>query len=122
MGDRALDVLCAKDAGVKALLYLPEDSCVIPTGLEDRIEGLNAGADYYLTKPFDMRELLACINAMLRRQGSQVDEMVFGNTALDLATSMLICGVPAKEDLVTHTRNLVEQNKKENHIYEITNR
>ena len=37
--------------------------------LEDRIEGLNAGADYYLTKPFDIRELLACINALLRRQG-----------------------------------------------------
>ena len=36
VGDRALDVLCAKDAGVKALLYLPEDSCVVPTGLEDR--------------------------------------------------------------------------------------
>ncbi len=62
------------------------------SGLEDRIEGLNAGADYYLTKPFDMRELLACINALLRRQGSQVDELVFGNTALDLATSMLLCG------------------------------
>ncbi len=62
------------------------------SGLEDRIEGLNAGADYYLTKPFDMRELLACINALLRRQGSQVDELVFGNTALDLATSMLVCG------------------------------
>ncbi len=60
-------------------------------GLEDRIEGLNAGADYYLTKPFDTRELLACINALLRRQGSQVDEMTFGNTALDLSTSMLIC-------------------------------
>ena len=62
------------------------------SGLEDRIEGLNAGADYYLTKPFDMRELLACINALLRRQGNQVDELVFGNTALDLATSMLVCG------------------------------
>ena len=62
------------------------------SGLEDRIEGLNAGADYYLTKPFDMRELLACINALLRRQGSQVDELVYGNTALDLATSMLVCG------------------------------
>ena len=62
------------------------------SGLEDRIEGLNAGADYYLTKPFDMRELLACITALLRRQGSQVDELVFGNTALDLATSMLVCG------------------------------
>ena len=43
--------------------------------LEDRIEGLNAGADYYLTKPFDTRELLACINALLRRQGDQVDEL-----------------------------------------------
>lgn len=37
--------------------------------LEDRITGLNAGADYYLTKPFDSRELLACINALLRRRG-----------------------------------------------------
>ena len=54
--------------------------------------GLNAGADYYLTKPFDTRELLACINALLRRQGGQVDEMVFGNTSLDLSTGILVCG------------------------------
>ncbi|MDO4740588.1 MAG: response regulator transcription factor [Eubacteriales bacterium] len=60
--------------------------------LEDRIEGLNAGADYYLTKPFDTRELLACINALLRRQGGQVDEMRYGNTALDLSSAMLLCG------------------------------
>ena len=59
---------------------------------EDRIEGLNAGADYYLTKPFDSRELLACINALLRRQGSEVDELCFGNTRLDLSTCLLICG------------------------------
>ena len=62
------------------------------SGLEDRIEGLNAGADYYLTKPFDIRELLACVNALLRRQGSQVDELTFGNTALDLSTGILVCG------------------------------
>ena len=37
VGDRAMDVLSAKDAGVKAILLLPEDSCVIPTGREDRI-------------------------------------------------------------------------------------
>lgn len=60
--------------------------------LEDRIQGLNAGADYYLTKPFDSRELLACINALLRRQGNQVDELCYGNTKLDLSTGFLICG------------------------------
>lgn len=60
--------------------------------VEDRIEGLNAGADYYLTKPFDSRELLACVSALLRRQGSQVDELTLGNTALDLASCMLVCG------------------------------
>lgn len=37
--------------------------------LMDRVAGLNAGADYYLTKPFDSRELLACVGALLRRQG-----------------------------------------------------
>ena len=37
VGDRALDVMCAKDAGVKAILYLPPDSCVSPTGREDLI-------------------------------------------------------------------------------------
>lgn len=60
--------------------------------VEDRIQGLKAGADYYLTKPFDTRELLACINTLLRRQGKQVDELVFGNTALDLDTCTLVCG------------------------------
>jgi DNA-binding response OmpR family regulator len=60
--------------------------------LEDRIAGLNSGADYYLTKPFDTRELLACVNALLRRQGAQVNEIVFGNTSLDLSSAMLICG------------------------------
>lgn len=60
--------------------------------LEDRITGLNAGADYYLTKPFDTRELLACINALLRRQGTQVDEITYGNTSLDLSSGLLVCG------------------------------
>lgn len=62
------------------------------SGTLDRIEGLNAGADYYLTKPFDTRELLACINALLRRQGGEVNELVYGNTTLDLSTATLICG------------------------------
>ncbi len=61
--------------------------------LEDRITGLNSGADYYLTKPIDTRELLACINALLRRQGVQVDELTFGNTSLDMSSATLICGI-----------------------------
>ena len=60
--------------------------------IEDRIAGLNAGADYYLTKPFDTRELLACINALLRRQGTEVDELTLGNTSLDLSTGILHAG------------------------------
>ena len=70
---------------LKALLTAKSDT-------EDRIEGLNAGADYYLTKPFDTRELLACINALLRRQGNQVNELTMGNTTLDLSSCNLVCG------------------------------
>lgn len=59
--------------------------------IEDKVNGLNAGADYYLTKPFDSRELLACVNALLRRQGTQINELVYGNTRLDLDSVELIC-------------------------------
>lgn len=62
------------------------------SGLEDRITGLNSGADYYLPKPFDARELMACVNALLRRQGAQVDALTFGNTALDLSSATLARG------------------------------
>ena len=60
--------------------------------LDDRVYGLDSGADYYLTKPFDSRELLACVNALLRRQGDQVNELNYGNTALDLGSCVLRCG------------------------------
>ena len=56
---------------------------------QDRIEGLNAGADYYLTKPIDNMDLLASNNALLRRKGDQVDMLRYGNTTLDLTGYML---------------------------------
>ena len=59
--------------------------------IEDKVRGLDSGADYYLTKPFDSRELLATVNALLRRQGTQVNELVFGNTHLDLESAELAC-------------------------------
>ena len=94
-----LDVMMPKLNGYDLARQVRAERCATPIlmltakgELEDRIEGLNAGADYYLTKPFDTRELLACINALLRRQGDQVDELRFGNTTLDLASGMLVCG------------------------------
>lgn len=94
-----LDVMMPKMDGYQVAKTVRAKHCGTPilmltarSGLEDRIQGLNAGADYYLTKPFDTRELLACVNALLRRQGAQVDELVLGNTALDLSSCMLICG------------------------------
>ena len=94
-----LEIMMPKMDGYEVARKVRSGKCGTPilmltarTALEDRITGLNAGADYYLTKPFDTRELLACINALLRRQGTQVDEIVYGNTSLDLASGMLVCG------------------------------
>ena len=94
-----LDVMMPGMDGYQVARKVRASRCATPilmltarSNLEDRIQGLNAGADYYLTKPFDSRELLACINALLRRQGNQVDELSFGNTVLDLASGTLACG------------------------------
>lgn len=94
-----LDVMMPKLDGYQVARQVRSRHCGTPilmltakSQLEDRVAGLDAGADYYLTKPFDTRELLACINALLRRQGAEVDELTFGNTALDLSTSTLVCG------------------------------
>ena len=92
-----LDVMMPKMDGYEVARQVRMHRCNTPilmltakSDVADRIAGLNAGADYYLTKPFDSGELLASINALLRRQAGQVNEMVFGNTALDLGTGMLM--------------------------------
>ena len=94
-----LDVMVPGLNGYQVARQVRAQNCTVPilmltakSDVLDRIEGLNAGADYYLTKPFDTRELLACINALLRRQGSQVDNLSFGNTQLELSTCVLRCG------------------------------
>lgn len=94
-----LDVMMPGMNGYQTALKIRSHHCHTPilmltakAEVEDRIQGLNSGADYYLTKPFDTRELLACINALLRRQGSQVNELSYGNTCLDLDTGILKCG------------------------------
>ena len=94
-----LDIMLPKQNGYQVAKAIREKRNAAPilmltakSDIEDKVQGLNAGADYYLTKPFDARELLACVNALLRRQGSQVNELVFGNTRLDMESASLICG------------------------------
>ena len=93
-----LDVMMPKMDGFALARQARADKVATPilmltarSELEDRVEGLNSGADYYLTKPFDSRELLACVNALLRRQGTEVDVLSYGNTTLDLAACTLNC-------------------------------
>ena len=91
-----LDVMMPGLDGYQVARQLRSEHSAVPilmltakSDILDRVEGLNSGADYYLTKPFDSRELLACIHALLRRQGEQVDVLRLGNTELDLTTGIL---------------------------------
>jgi len=93
-----LDVMMPKLDGLAVAQQVRKSRCSTPilmltakSDVCDRIAGLNAGADYYLTKPFDSGELLACVNALLRRQAGQVNQLSFGKTALDLETANLVC-------------------------------
>lgn len=62
------------------------------TSTEDKVTGLDAGADDYMTKPFETAELLARLRALTRRSGEvMVEESTFGDLTLDLATHDLSC-------------------------------
>ncbi len=60
--------------------------------LVDRVHGLDLGADYYLTKPFENAEFLACLRAVVRRQGEITPEkLAFGDLSLTPSTGALCC-------------------------------
>ena len=54
--------------------------------VDDKVLGLDSGANYYLTKPFDTQELLACIRAITRSQSATDSRLSMGNLVLDRAT------------------------------------
>jgi len=66
--------------------------------VEDRVAGLNAGADDYLTKPFAMSELIARINALLRRPGGVLGiKLEAGNVRLDtVGRELTVAGTPVR--------------------------
>lgn len=105
-----LDVMLPKMDGFELLLRLRKKNERIPvlmltakSELDDRVRGLDLGADYYLTKPFENAEFLACLRAVLRRQGELAPEQIhFGDLTLisqacELRKGELILSLNAKE-------------------------
>lgn len=61
--------------------------------IDDKISGLDIGADDYMIKPFEPKELLARIRSVTRRKGEVViDDLVFGDIRLELSAGELYCG------------------------------
>ena len=93
-----LDIMMPKIDGIKVLKTIRNEGNNVPvlfltakSEIDDRVEGLDAGADDYLTKPFAMKELLARVRALTRRQGDISDNILkSGNLSLNKSTFELI--------------------------------
>lgn len=89
-----LDIMMPGMDGLQVLRWLRDENVKTPVllltargDIEDRVNGLDAGADDYLAKPFAASELLARVRAMLRRKESyQTDVLRFEGMTLDSAT------------------------------------
>ena len=88
-----LDLLMPEIGGIEVCRSLRrrEDSVPILVvtardAIDDRVEGLDAGADDYLVKPFAVEELRARVRALLRRTGAGNDAVQFGDLTLDVTT------------------------------------
>ncbi len=95
-----LDVMLPKLDGFEVLRILRRDSVHTPTlmltarsAVQDKVTGLNGGADDYMTKPFDTEELLARVGALTRRKGEVVvDTVDWQDLSLNVKSAMLSCG------------------------------
>lgn len=95
-----LDIMMPKKSGLEVLRTLRAHKNQVPvllltakTQVDDRVEGLDSGADDYLGKPFAMKELLARVRAMTRRQSTLTDNVLtLGNVTLNRSTFELSVG------------------------------
>ena len=88
-----MDVMMPKMDGITALKKLRADGNPIPVlmltakaEIDDKVLGLDSGANYYLTKPFDTKELLAAIRAITRTQPEVDSKITVGNISIDRST------------------------------------
>lgn len=96
-----LDVMLPKRSGFEILKILRQQKIFVPVLMltarsetEDKVNGLDLGADDYLTKPFEMQELLARLRALARRRQeiSLPSDCSFGDILLNPHTLSLYCG------------------------------
>ncbi|MBO4705769.1 MAG: response regulator transcription factor [Spirochaetaceae bacterium] len=95
-----LDIMLPKMTGIEVLRNLRADKNSVPVlmltakdEIEDKVAGLDYGADDYMTKPFSTDELLARVRALLRRKGEVIDdEVTFGDISLKVKKNELASG------------------------------
>ena len=95
-----LDVMLPKMNGFEIVRKMRENKEKTPVilltakdAVQDKVTGLDCGADDYLTKPFSPEELLARVRALSRRQGEIVsNELKFGDLVLNQSANTLFCG------------------------------
>lgn len=131
-----LDIMMPKTDGLTVLKNIRQNKNLIPVIMltaksqsEDKIEGLDCGADDYVTKPFDAEELLARIRAVLRRQDDvKTTLLTCGNLTLNLKTYRLstpICSMKLNhkefqlmEILMKNPKNVISAEKMMDKIWE----
>ncbi|MEN8874541.1 MAG: response regulator transcription factor [Pacificibacter sp.] len=102
--------------------------CTARDALEDRVEGLNTGSDDYLVKPFAVAELIARVNAVLRRPGRvlgmtlSVGNLIFETADRSLAINGVICTFSKRELallelFLRRSANVITRDAIENALY-----
>ena len=95
-----LDVMLPKKNGFEILKFLRQEKIKTPvimltakSEIDDKLNGLEHGADDYITKPFSMRELMARIKAVLKRANNieNTDCLEYGDIILDLKNAKIKC-------------------------------
>lgn len=130
-----MDIMMPRLDGISTLKKIRKDGNSVPVLLltaksmvDDKVEGLDNGADDYMTKPFQSKELLARIRALTRRQ-NQLTTMSVGNLTLDPNTYEMRAGKTIKltnkefkvmEVLIRNTNSYLGSEKIMDSIYDIS--
>ena len=106
-----LDIMLPEINGYELLEYIkPLEIPVIfltaKSAVDDRIKGLKLGADDYISKPFQIGELIARVEAVLRRYGKTEKKLSFGDVEIDME-SRVVCKAGAPVDLTVKEYGLL---------------